>query len=72
MLVTARRWYVNAFKGLEQGCTNRGFQIAVTTEFFTMAPDVYGFSVYLCSIQLLGRFSRNQSPVWHAASWASS
>lgn len=42
MLVIARRWYVNAFQGLEQGCTNHGFQIAVTTTFFTMAPDVYG------------------------------
>jgi len=37
-----------------------------------------GTDVYLSSIQPLGRFSRNQSPVrrpvwlWHAASWASS
>jgi hypothetical protein len=34
LVVIAPRWYGNAFQGLEQGCTNRGFQIAVTTKFF--------------------------------------
>lgn len=46
MLVIAQRWCVSAFQGLEQGFTNRGFQIAVTTKFFTMAPDICGSSVW--------------------------